>query len=111
MPNARRRNLVHLWHVGIGFMLGMLIYFLSPFHTRWVAKANAVSGEIWALDIPYVHCLREMTVGSYLPIPHTELYKKSVFYNGANLWNQLPPNIRPQENLESFKALLYKHIL
>ena len=63
MPNARRQNLVHVWHVGIGIMLGMLIYFLSPFRTRWMAKANAISGGIWALDIPYVHCLREMTVG------------------------------------------------
>ena len=26
----------------------------------------------------------------YLPIPRTELFKKSVYYYGANLWNELP---------------------
>ena len=53
-----------------------------------------------------VHC----TPTIYLPIPHTELYKKSVFYYGASLWNKLPPDIRLQEEIEGFKSMLYKHI-
>ena len=46
----------------------------------------------------------------YLPVPRTELFKKSVFYYGANLWNKLPLNIRVQEDIDSFKTLLYKHL-
>ena len=46
----------------------------------------------------------------YVPVPRTELYKKSVFYHGANLWNKLPVNIRMQDDIDSFKTLLYKHI-
>ena len=29
----------------------------------------------------------------YLPIPRQTLFKKSVFYYGANLWNQLQVNV------------------
>ena len=47
----------------------------------------------------------------YLPIPRTEIYIKTVFYHGASLWNQLPPDIRLEEEIKGFKLLLYKHIL
>ena len=29
----------------------------------------------------------------YLPVPNTELFKKSVYYRVATLWNSLPTNI------------------
>ena len=35
----------------------------------------------------------------HLPIPRTEIFKKSVFYYGATLWNQLPQDTRLQENI------------
>ena len=47
----------------------------------------------------------------YLPIPSTEIYEKSIFYYGASLWINLPLNIRIQDNLESFKTMLYKNML
>ena len=47
----------------------------------------------------------------YLPVPHTELYKKSVFYHGAFLWNRLPIDIRMQGSINNLKATLYKHLL
>ena len=47
----------------------------------------------------------------YLPIPRQTIFKKSVFYYGATLWNQLPPNIRLQHTIEGYKTELYKHIL
>ena len=39
----------------------------------------------------------------YLPIPRTELFKKSVYYYGANLWNDLPATIRLLNDTDSFK--------
>ena len=38
----------------------------------------------------------------YLPIPRTTLFKKSVFYYGATLWNALPANVRLCDDIESF---------
>ena len=46
----------------------------------------------------------------YLPIPGTELFKKSVYYYGATLWNTLPVNMRLHDNIDDFKSDLYKHI-
>ena len=40
----------------------------------------------------------------YLPIPRQTLFKKSVFYYGASLWNQLPPNVRLHFTIEGFKT-------
>ena len=47
----------------------------------------------------------------YLPVPRTEVYKKSVFYYGSSMWNNLPLNVRMQDDIDSFKNLLYKHLL
>ena len=44
----------------------------------------------------------------YLPIPRTELFKKSVYYKGASLWNDLPVNIRNCEDIDSFKLEIGK---
>ena len=44
----------------------------------------------------------------YLPIPRTELFKKSVYYKGASLWNDLPVNIRNCEDLDNFKLEIGK---
>ena len=40
---------------------------------------------------------------TYLPIPKTKLFKKSVFYYGAMLWNSLPPRIRLCDDIDGFK--------
>ena len=37
----------------------------------------------------------------YLPIPRTELFKKSVYYLGANLWNALPVSLRLLDDIEN----------
>ena len=39
----------------------------------------------------------------YLPIPRTTLFKKSVFYMGATLWNTLPRNVRLCDDIDKFK--------
>ena len=46
----------------------------------------------------------------YLPIPNTKAFKKSVFYQGATLWNSLPGEIRLCENINDFKSKLYNLI-
>ena len=62
-------------------------------------------------SVPTRHTRAAMAPTIYLPIPRTELYKKSVFYYGASLWNQLPVEIRLEDDIEGFKLKLYKHIL
>ena len=47
----------------------------------------------------------------YLPVPRTELFKKSVFYYGATLWNNLPPEVRFCDNINDFKTKLYQIIM
>ena len=47
----------------------------------------------------------------YLPIPRTELFKKSVYYYGATLWNSLPSETRFCDNIEEFKNKLYNIIV
>ena len=42
----------------------------------------------------------------YLPVS-----RNNMFYYGASMWNELPQNIRMQEDIEGFKMTLYKHIL
>ena len=39
----------------------------------------------------------------YLPIPRTNLFKKSVFYMGATFWNALPRNVRSCDDIDKFK--------
>ena len=39
----------------------------------------------------------------YLPIPRTTIFKKSVFYLGAKLWNALPRNVRLCDDIDKFK--------
>ena len=46
----------------------------------------------------------------YLPIPRTTLFKKSVYYYGATLWNTLPRETRLCTTLDEFKLKMYKEL-
>ena len=46
----------------------------------------------------------------YLPISNTKLFKKSVYYQGAMLWNSLHNETRLCEDINDFKTKLYKII-
>ena len=46
----------------------------------------------------------------YLPVPKTKLFRKSVYYQGATLWNSLPSETRLCENINDFKTKLYNII-
>lgn len=38
-----------------------------------------------------------------LPRPRTEYGKRSFLYSGAQLWNSLPPNLKTEKSLNTFK--------
>ena len=46
----------------------------------------------------------------YLPVPRTKIFKKSVYYYGATLWNFLPREISMCEDIDKFKSKLYNVI-
>ena len=41
-----------------------------------------------------------------IPKPNTNFLKNSLAYNGAVIWNSIPPDIRYSENIEMFKKKL-----
>jgi len=47
----------------------------------------------------------------YLPIPRTETFKKSTYYSMPAAWNNLPIEIKLQENKITFKWALKAHLL
>ena len=46
----------------------------------------------------------------YLPVPTTTIFKKSVYYYGATLWNTLPGETRLCNKLDEFKSKIYKEM-
>ena len=70
-----------------------------------------IQNNVLEIAVPIRHTRAAGGPTIYLPIPSIELFKKSVYYYGATMWNQLPINIRLQDNISDFKTELYKHIL
>jgi hypothetical protein len=46
-----------------------------------------------------------------VPLPHTEMFKRSLTYQAPYLWNKLPQNIRNTEDRSSFKRLVKDFIM
>ena len=46
----------------------------------------------------------------YKPLPHIDLYKSSLEFNGPHVWNNLPLNLRSVVSLDIFKRS-YKTML
>ena len=44
-----------------------------------------------------------------VPRPNKEIFKKSLTYSGAKLWNELPNILKGQQDLHSFKVEYKKH--
>ena len=87
------------------------------FCMKWWRKLFLWSGisPVHTLStIPWsgTHCLwyempcRYLSKCSYLLRPRTESLKKSLSYNGAQLWNSLPPELRVASLLSAFKSKL-----
>ena len=47
----------------------------------------------------------------YLPVLRNDMFKKTVYYYGCSLWNELPVNVRLLDDIDDFKLNLYKHIV
>ena len=45
-----------------------------------------------------------------LPLPRTEIYKKSVTYSGAKIWNNIPYEIRTVSSVAIFKKNMKTYI-
>ena len=55
------------------------------------------------------YCLRSSSDSSHnfkIDKPRTELYKRSILYNGVALWNDLPVSVKMSNNLVKFKKKL-----
>ena len=46
-----------------------------------------------------------------LPQPRTDYFKRSFLYSGAQLWNNLPVDLRQASSLTDFKSKLSRHSL
>ena len=66
---------------------------------------------IITIAIPLRETRHTVAPSIYLPVPRTELFKKSVYYYGATLWNSLPSETRICDNIDEFKNKLYKIIV
>ncbi len=47
----------------------------------------------------------------HLPMPRLDIFKTSITYSGAYLWNNLPSSIKACTTLSNFKRNLHKHLL
>ena len=54
--------------------------------------------------------LRDVSSGLYLPKPRTNSMKNSFMYDGANIWNSIPKEIRESKSLSSFRNKIAAHI-
>ena len=54
--------------------------------------------------------LRDVSSGLYLPKPRTNSMKNSFMYDGANIWNSIPKEIRESKSLSSFRNKIAAYI-
>ena len=47
----------------------------------------------------------------YVPLPRIDLFKSSLKFSGATIWNSLPPELHKTESLSTFKNKLYAILL
>ena len=55
------------------------------------------------LDIREINTRQHDSPSFTVPFPHLELFKRSVKYNGAITWNNLPKKLKQMDNLNVFK--------
>ena len=46
-----------------------------------------------------------------VPLPRIDLYKSSLSFQGASMWNTLPMHIKAAPSLSCFKKRLYKYLI
>ena len=75
---------------------------LSPVYLKLFIQCRHIS---------QYHLRSDFSNNLSLPFPHTELFKKSLQYSGAKLWNALPVNVKESEVLVDFKIKCKQYIL
>jgi hypothetical protein len=60
----------------------------------------------------FAHSRSSRTPGNNLvvPMPRLDIYKSSLSYSGAKLWNSIPADVRAAPSLRTFKTKLLKHL-
>ena len=78
---------------------------------RW--REVGEKGENYATyrDDVSAYRLRNTENKLVLPQPRTDYLKKSFSYSGAQLWNNLPVDLRQASSLADFKSKLSRHSL
>ena len=46
----------------------------------------------------------------FVPRPRIDIFKSSITYSGARLWNTFPEEVTQASSLSTFKARLYRHL-
>ena len=100
------------WYVNLDrkmFNLVVLIDLKKAFDTvdHQISLLNKL--ELYAYGIKGYH-LRDVSSGLYLPKPRTNSMKNSFMYDGANIWNSIPKEIRESKSLSSFRNKIAAHI-
>ena len=68
--------------------------------------------EMFTVQPSSVYSLRSSTHQNLsIPKHRNELFKRTLQYSGAIIWNGLPSNLRSAPSLASFKQNLFKHII
>ena len=61
-PNASQWNIICIGSLGVGACVGHVHFMLlCQFHLRWVVKANAISGGIWAYIYYQIYLIKAKT--------------------------------------------------
>ena len=74
---------------------------LSPVYLKQFIQCRHIS---------QYHLRSDFSNNLSLPFPHTELFKKSLQYSGAKLWNALPVNVKESKGLVDFKIKCKQYI-
>ena len=103
-PSSRKKADYIVWNMS-------MIYIQMLICKLWILEGKNnkyyVYGAVYKVDsVPYIPT-RVTRAGNgiaiQLPIPRTELFKKSVSYKGSKVWNDLNEDIRNITELNEFK--------
>ena len=91
---------------------------IMPLQNRFYYNKLVLMFKMYRSKAPeYLSCLltrtaiyRTLRNDLVMPTPHLFLYRRSLAYSGAQLWNSIPKTIKSAPSLASFKAQLHKYI-
>ena len=93
---------------------------ILPLNKHLIFNKGVVMYKIWADTVPrYLSDLFTKAQSRYtnsrnnftVPRPRLDIYKTSLSFSGASLWNALPPNVKTVPLLSSYKTNLFRYLL